>query len=567
MPGTGSGPLVLSISLAGDLHARTGAGGVVFSGHGVALRYTGLVAMDARGRRLPAAIGLRDGRLVISVDDRGARYPLRVDPLVQQAAFTAPDGAAGDELGQSIAISGDTIVAGAPDAAGLNRGAVYVFSDSSGSWKQTAELTASDSTRTDYLGTAVAISGNTIVASAPEHGAINQGALYVFTGGGSTWTQSAELTASDAVQGDELGTYSVGISGGTIVAGQIRHKTGASGDAGSVYVFTGGGSSWTQSAELTASDAAPNDNLGNAVTISGNTIVAGAFGRNSSEGAVYVFNGAGSAWHQTAELVPSGLGANAHFGGSVAISGDTIAAGGTLGGPVYVFSDSSGTWRKTAELNPIAPPQPSASVICGYTSFGSSVAIDGNTIVGGGGDNCLSSLPAAAVVFSDSSGTWKQTAAQTFGNGGSEQLQASVALSGDTVAAGAWDGVQKGTVFAFSGAGAGGGSGPSGLKPVTDNAALPPVRGCINRLRYTFPVHVPERIDGRVTAAVVYVNHKIVKRVRGHNIRSVSIRKLPAGHFLVKVVTVTTKKLLITSSRTYHACTKSKRTGTKHKVK
>ena len=90
----------------------------------------GLVVTDARGRTLPAWFVLRGRELLLRVDDAGARYPLRVDPFIQQAKLTASDGAANDELGSSVAVQGDTIVVGAPFATvngNSQQGAVYVF--------------------------------------------------------------------------------------------------------------------------------------------------------------------------------------------------------------------------------------------------------------------------------------------------------------------------------------------------------------------------------------------------------------------------------------------------------
>jgi hypothetical protein len=190
-PGTGRGPLSLSLSLAGDMRARLGAVGVVFSGHGAALRYGGLVVRDARGRELPAWFELRRGRVLIRVADRGAQYPLRVDPFIQQAELTASDGAAGDDLGVSVAVSGTTIVAGSPYhkvGSDTQQGVVYVFSDEGGSWTQTAELTASDGAAGAAFGSSVAVSGSTIAV-------LGGGSLYVFSGAGGSWTQTAELTA------------------------------------------------------------------------------------------------------------------------------------------------------------------------------------------------------------------------------------------------------------------------------------------------------------------------------------------------------------------------------------
>ena len=114
--GRRDGPLTLSLALSGNVRGAIsrGPGGVTFRGRGVSLAYRGLVASDARGKQLPARVGLHDGAVLLRVDDRGARYPLRIDPFVQQAKLTASDTVGPHELGASASVSGDTVVVGAP---------------------------------------------------------------------------------------------------------------------------------------------------------------------------------------------------------------------------------------------------------------------------------------------------------------------------------------------------------------------------------------------------------------------------------------------------------------------
>ena len=195
-----SGPLTLSMGLRGDLRPVVAAGGqtvLLERGARTILQYGGLVATDARDRSLPARLVLDRGQLQIRVDDRGAVFPLRIDPLVETAKLTASDGAANEEVGASIAVSSDgsTVVAGAP---------------------------------------AATISGKT-----------DQGAAYVFVRPPSGWasgTQTAKLTASDGASGDEFG-YSVAVSsdGSAVVVGALLAKVGDN-PSGAAYVFTKPGS-------------------------------------------------------------------------------------------------------------------------------------------------------------------------------------------------------------------------------------------------------------------------------------------------------------------------------------
>ncbi len=141
----------------------------------------------------------------------------------------AADGAAGDFLGLSVAVDGDTAVVGAPfENAGA--GSVYVFTRLGDGWSETAKLTATDGAPGDSLGGPVAIEGDTIVAGAPgdDVGAnVNQGSVYTFARTGApARNQTAKLTATDGAAGDRFGR-SVAIDGDTIVAGAEFDEVGA----------------------------------------------------------------------------------------------------------------------------------------------------------------------------------------------------------------------------------------------------------------------------------------------------------------------------------------------------
>jgi hypothetical protein len=186
-----------------------------------------------------------------------------------------------------------------------DQGAAYVFVKPRSGWAdatQTAKLTASGGTTFDLLGTSVAISGSTVVAGAPNAtvgGNAGQGAAYVFVKPRSGWadaTQTAKLTATGGGPEDTLG-QSVAIDGDTVVAGAPSPPVAQFPDLGAVYVFVKPRSGWadaTQTAKLTASDIKPGDNLGFPVAISGGTVVAGApdatVTGNLFQGATYVFS-------------------------------------------------------------------------------------------------------------------------------------------------------------------------------------------------------------------------------------------------------------------------------------
>jgi uncharacterized membrane protein len=205
-----------------------------------------------------------------------------------------------DHFGYAVGISGDAIVVGANFEAGdsastaaspnnnaAEAGAAYVFTRSGSTWTQQAYLKAFNADGADRFGTAVAISGDTVIvganweagdetstAASPNNDGHLAGAVYVYVRSGSTWTQQAYLKASNAgTGGDEFGT-AVGISSDTIVVGAPER----SGAAGAAYVFTRSGTTWTEQAYLEASNFADEsvDNFGFSVAVYGDTIVVGA---------------------------------------------------------------------------------------------------------------------------------------------------------------------------------------------------------------------------------------------------------------------------------------------------
>jgi uncharacterized repeat protein (TIGR02543 family) len=295
-----------------------------------------------------------------------------------EVKLTANDGAIGDVFGNAC-ISGNTMVVGAQ-----GKGAAYVFLRSGSAWTQQAKLTVNDGADGILFGVGVTISGDTIVVGA--YGNSGKGTAYVFVRSGSAWTQQAKLTASDGATGDYF--YRVSISGDTVVVG-AQNNSGK----GAAYVFVRSGSAWTQQAKLTASDGATGDYFGGRVSISDDTVVVGASGKDSYKGAAYVFVRSGSAWTQQAKLTSNDGIANDSFGFGAGVSGDTIVVGAygkdNKKGAAYIFMRSGSAWAQQAKLT--------ASDGVASDQFGVSVAISGDTMVVGA--NGKDSYKGAAYVF------------------------------------------------------------------------------------------------------------------------------------------------------------------------
>jgi trimeric autotransporter adhesin len=508
----GTGPLMLSLALSGNLRASLEHGGQQLDldrAGRPALAYRDLTASDASGRTLTARMALSGGRLSIALDARGARYPLRIDPLVQQAELTASGGATGEVLGSAVAVSGDgsTIVAGAPGGVGAgdptDPGAVYVFSRPAGGWStgtQTAKLTASAGAANDNLGYSVAISndGSTIVAGA-RHVNSNTGAAYVFVKPGSAWanaTESADLTVNGGDVADNFG-WSVAISGdgSTVVAGAPDAST----DAGAGYVFIKGGA-WSgtkhQDATLTASfrvnnpDPATQLGWSSAISEDGSTIVLGASGNlvNGSmggAGSALVYTKPMSGWSgsatETAKLTASDGGNHDLLGTAVSTSsnGATVIAGteSTVNkGAVYVFLKPALGWGDETENAKLTASDGAAADDLGSSA---TISSDGSTIVAGAPNAKVSgdTNRGAVYIFDKPSGAWatasentKLTASDGAAN---NRLGVSVASSSDAtsvVAGAAAAAGTKGVAYEF-------GAGGSGPGPFALNVSVSPAGG------------------------------------------------------------------------------------------
>ena len=210
----------------------------------------------------------------------------------------ASDSAAGDYFGTSIAVAGNTVVVGAPGSHSTG-GAAYVYVEPPGGWPigmyETGELTVAGASGFASVGTSVAISGNTIVAGAPL---INDdlGAAYIFeepSGGWTSMTQTADLTPDGAVTGS-FGD-SVAISGSTVIVGSPG-ATAYHRQEGAAYIFRKPTSGWTDmtgGAKFAPSNGAILDGFGMAVAIADNgAIVVGADQRDenpAAPGKAYIF--------------------------------------------------------------------------------------------------------------------------------------------------------------------------------------------------------------------------------------------------------------------------------------
>ena len=337
-----------------------------------------------------------------------------------------------------------------------------------------------------------------------------RGSAYVFTRNSEgVWTQRAQLTASDPDAGDGFG-WSVALDGDTAVVGAYQNDEGEPGEdqvtsTGSAYIFTKDSQGmWKQTAQLTAYDAAEDDQFGYSVAVDGGTIVVGAHmddDGGEESGSAYVFtkpsgddgwddwNGlsANGKANLTTKLTASDAAAGGYFGNSVATDGNTVVVGAhkvdttdtdgnTLlsdSGSVYAITkpstdaniDGSTDWEDWDSLDADGKADLTAKLTASDAGagdeFGISVAIDDNTVVVGAHQHDKSDTvnnSGAAYVFTKPSNAWvtgTETAKLTASDGASgDEFGISVAVSGDTVLIGAHKdddkGDESGSAYVFT---------------------------------------------------------------------------------------------------------------------
>ncbi len=315
-----------------------------------------------------------------------------------ESKVVASDGAANNQFGYSVSISGDTALIGAA-MADSGQGAAYLFSKSNGVWTQVSRIAASDGAAGDNFGWSVSLSGSKALIGARAANS-NRGVAYVFNGAGSSWTQAAKLVASDGAADDRFGN-AVAIDGSTALISAVTASPNGVNWQGAGYVFTESGGTWTQAAKLVASDGAGNDQLGITVALEGDTAVMAAPLKSMFAGAAYVFTG--PSWTQTQKIVAADAGPFSAFAASVSLQGSTMVLGANLAagsvGAAYVFNKSGASWTQQQKLT-ISDGEP------GF-NFGVSVDIDGNALVIGA--DRANGANGAAYVFQNTAGNWAQS--------------------------------------------------------------------------------------------------------------------------------------------------------------
>ncbi|MBX3277331.1 MAG: FG-GAP repeat protein, partial [Acidobacteria bacterium] len=408
--------------------------------------------------------------ITLVVEDAGAVYPVTIDPLFTEVKkLIASDGAAGDRFGFSVSISGDTVVVGAPLVDSF-RGAAYIYERNKGAmgpeadnWGEVKKLTASDGAANDRFGNSVGISGDTVVVGAIGDD-FGSGAAYIYERNkgvmgpeADNWGEVKKLMGSGEASFDRFG-HSVSISGDTVVVGAYFDDS----LRGAAYIYErnkGGADNWGEVKKLSASDGAASEFFGWSVSISADTVVVGAYGDDSVKGSAHIYErnkGGTDNWGEVKKLTASDGEVGDQFGYSVSISVDTVLVGAigddSVRGAAYIYERNKGGADNWGEVKKLTASDGAAN-----DQFGHSVSISGDMVVVGAPID--DSFRGAAYIYERNKGAmgpeadnWGEVKKLTASDGASgDRFGYSVGISGDTVVVGAYgDDSFRGSAYIFA---------------------------------------------------------------------------------------------------------------------
>lgn len=323
----------------------------------------------------------------------------------------AGDSAPFDSFGQAVAISVDTMVVGSwNDETTTATGSAYVYDVLSGGATFLQKLTAPDLAAFDRFGWSVAVDADIIAVGSDrdDNVWIDAGSVYIYARSGSTYTFVTKVLATDAQPGDFLGA-SVSLSGNTLLVGAPGDDDLAA-NAGAAYVFVRSGSSWSQQVKLLAADGGADDGFGSAVALDGDRALVGAANHDlprTDAGAAYPYVRSGAAWSRGDKLSAPTSQANDQFGFSVALRGTDALVGAPLsdvqrldGGTAFAFQEIAGVWQF---VNTLASPTGNND-----DQFGISVALGNElALIGGYRDDAAGVDGGAVLLYVRSDSDWQ----------------------------------------------------------------------------------------------------------------------------------------------------------------
>jgi hypothetical protein len=330
----------------------------------------------------------------------GAAYLFERQPQgwVEVAELRASDGAAGDRFGSAVALDGARLAVGATgaDANAMGSGAVYVFERGATGWSETVKLVGVGADVGEALGWSLALEGDTLIAGAADDhhsgGSFDGGAAYHYAFAGGAWTQLQRLIPGDGMAFDYF-SRSLALDGDTLVVGAYSDNHMNAANGGSAYVFRRGATgAFALAQKLIPADNGSNDLFGWSVALLGGELVVGAPGDTLSgafeAGSAYVFADTPTGFAFVEKLLSPDLQAGARFGSSAALGGGALIVGASQAhSPVGQFTGNAYLFERSAAGFVFNAPLRSTALELG-ADFGFAAATDGERVlIGAPGDD------------------------------------------------------------------------------------------------------------------------------------------------------------------------------------
>lgn len=372
-------------------------------------RYVGLFGLMA-----VAGCGAADGS---DGDEPVASEEAEIASSQQSQKLFASDGVTLDDFGSKISTDGTTLVIGArfADFTGADNGAAYVYTRTGSTWTFVQRLTSSTvaSNMAESFGASVAVEGNTIVIGAHKADKTPNrdcGAFYIFQNTGGVWSQVQKVWAPDFSADDHFG-WSISLEGGTIlVASPEDDDKGV--DGGSIYVYSLSGSTATYTGKLYGTDTVAGDAFGKSLDRDGNTLVVGAHGHDTPYlygGAAYVFSLSGGVWTQSAKLTASDIAPGDQFGFGVSASGNRVLVSSIAADPKGSDSGAAYVFVRGANGAWTQEQKLTASDGAAGDNLGRGLSLEGNVaVIGSVGKTTYGAFSGEAYLYSLGATGWTE---------------------------------------------------------------------------------------------------------------------------------------------------------------
>jgi hypothetical protein len=316
--------------------------------------YQKLTANDGQANDNFGSVAIKGNTLVIGApgdeQGRGSVYvfTLAGSLWTQQQKLTASDGTIKSRFGSAVAVDGPTLIVGAPREIYdySQPGTTYVFGLTGNTWTQQQKLAAGSGPTDNDFGRQVAISGETVVVAAHifDHLVpIGPSSFYIYVRAGGNWSLQQKLTPEPEGTRFEL----AGLSGDSLAIGSY----------GRAFIFARTGVTWSEQQQLArpdSNDAFPGTIAFNgSFAFDGDRVVIGVpdtqWLTSNNLGAAYIFKRSGASWIFAQKVIANDGATDDRFGDAVAVSGDTLLTGAhrdDIGanadqGSAYIFTSTS----------------------------------------------------------------------------------------------------------------------------------------------------------------------------------------------------------------------------------